>query len=612
MIRSQTRAIADALRLGSFQPAAVQREFQWTSAQTSQLLDDLLSCFRRLGGDPDPSHEAAEAPEEGDGNFESTGEAINGARLKGTRVQRPALPPPDCYFLGSVVLHAAPRAKERYYIYDGFQRFTTLALLVVVLRDTWRAPQPADLKMIADLMSSGDNPRLQAPTSGGTLASILNRERGVPAQLRSRGLSDGDRRMREAHKLFEDRIAPWSDERRRAFLDFLSNKVMLSVTQVDNRSLAYQIFVSSNARGLRLGVGDILKGQLVERISQMKSSTAAEAVAKQFRDVQKKVRPKFDEFLEAVEMLKCRPAGTSAPGELLIELFGETADPDDVVDWVTSEFTDLADIYLQFRRHFWEQESKGIDIAFRQLSFLGWKDWQPMALALGLVAPHRNLGSQIKPVQNLQRACYIMELARWDPARRRDAFYKAMDQLENGLDPFASRVRGGDFGALTFSRREKEKARSALREHLADEERRGTIVRWIETLYWGAAVPKHCTDDASVEHVLPRTPRGSWLTSFTEEELEYWTNRLGNLCIIPKEVNDDVGNSDWSVKVAAYRALGGRFRGAEEVAANSDWNAKVLSQRMEHVVAMAERALRIQETATTRQRPHPAFPPAHP
>jgi len=594
MIQSKTHTISEALQLGSFEPATVQREFQWTTAQTSQLLDDLLSAFRRTGNDPGPRKEdaTADAPDPQEDDVSKDGQTLDGARISAARSQRRRLDPPEYYFLGSVVLLQRPRAKEQYFIYDGFQRFTSLALLLAVLRDTWEGADAAELAPIAALlMGDGGLPRLKARTNAGSLATILAREKGARLSLRNTGLTDGDRRMREARSFFEVEISPWTDSRRRAFLSFLSTKVVISITEVTDRSLAYQIFVSANARGLRLEIGDILKGQFVEYVNQRKPGKASEMIATQFRDVQRKLRPKFDEFLQAVEIFKRRPEDTSSPGELLIEMFGETTDADTIIDWVSNELKELSDIFLTTRNHLWQDVARGADIAFRQLSFLEWKDWQPALLALGLAAKN-DQHIWFRFVHSLQRASYIMELADWGQRRRQEVFNTAIEQLAQGLDPFRFRV-GGPYGALTFSRAIKEKARKALLGPLIGDEKRGAIARWLETLQWGTSLPKDCTDDASVEHILPQTPQGAWLRNGTPEELEYWTNRIGNLCIIPKQMNHDVGNSEWDAKAQAYLTLGGRFKGAQDVAARSEWDVAALKERTERLAQLGSKALNL-------------------
>jgi hypothetical protein len=595
MIHSQTHTIAEALQLGFFEPATVQREFQWTKAQTGQLLDDLLSAFRRMGTDPGPRREE-ETPDPADAQAEAAvidEQQLDSRGISRARSSRQRLSPPEFYFLGGIVLLQRPTAKDRYYIYDGFQRFTSLALLLAVLRDTWESTDVAEIAPVITLLMRDGVPRLRAPTNAASLATILSRKRGEHLALRSTGLTDGDRRMREARSFFETEVSSWTDARRRAFIQFLSAKVVISTTEVTNRSLAYQIFVSANARGLRLEIGDILRGQFVDCVSQRKPGRASEVVATQFREVQRRLRPKFDEFLQAVEIFKRRPEDTSPPGELLIEMFGEESEADTVIDWVSNELKDLSEIFLTTRSHLWQDPAWGVDIPFRQLSFLEWKDWQPAILALGL-AGNKDQRTWFRFVHSLQRASYIMALVDWGQQKRQEVFNTAIEQLAKGLDPFRFRV-GGAYGALSFSRSVREKARKALVGPFNDDEKRGAITRWLETLQWGASLPKSCTDDASVEHILPQTPQGSWLTTFTPEQQEYWINRIGNLCIIPKKMNEEIGNSEWPIKLNAYKSLDARFKGAQDVAAGRAWDVDMVKARTERLARLAERALRIDQ-----------------
>ena len=49
MISSRSISLSELLQLGHFTPAPVQREFQWRTEQTRQLLDDVFGAFQRTG-----------------------------------------------------------------------------------------------------------------------------------------------------------------------------------------------------------------------------------------------------------------------------------------------------------------------------------------------------------------------------------------------------------------------------------------------------------------------------------------------------------------------------------------------------------------------------------
>ena len=75
VIRSQAISIGELLRLGTFRPARVQRDYCWTEHQQASLLEDLISAFGEFGLDPEketdtlpesrdpPSHPPIPVPE---------------------------------------------------------------------------------------------------------------------------------------------------------------------------------------------------------------------------------------------------------------------------------------------------------------------------------------------------------------------------------------------------------------------------------------------------------------------------------------------------------------------------------------------------------------------
>ena len=600
MISSRSISLAELLQLGHFIPAPVQREFQWRTEQTRQLLDDVFGAFQRTGDDPGDAPNTGDTGEEDEAAEEEEAGPpdLDPGKISGTRSSRPKKRAPREYFLGGVILFKAPQAEGSYQIYDGLQRLTTISLLLAKLRDSWPAGQSEqDEATLSGMLFGGQSePRVRVRTSGRTLADVLNAR-----SLHNRELTDGDYRMREAVKFFAEELATWSNERRVSFLRFFADNVRLTVTEVDNPSLAYQMFVAANARGLSLAIGDILKGQLVEQVSQVGgTANQIQSTALKWRSAQLRLRRGFDDFLHALEVLRFRPGPNDrhAPGELLVEMFEDEASAQSIESWVANEFSQLADIFERSRNHLGQQQARGADLHFRQLSFLGWKEWQPFYLALGL-ANHRSTPAVWeKQIFSLQRACYIIELLDWSARKRRKTFLAAIEQLEKKTNPFS--VRGGELG---FGPKLRGIAARNLRGPLASDEKRGAVVRWIETLHWGVNLPKSCTDDASVEHIVPITAMGDWEKKFSDDERERLTHRLGNLCIIPKDVNDKIGHSQWPEKEREYEPLVGHFKGVELVldAARAGvpagqataWSAGAIEALTEQLASKAERALQL-------------------
>jgi len=58
----------------------------------------------------------------------------------------------------------------------------------------------------------------------------------------------------------------------------------------------------------------------------------------------------------------------------------------------------------------------------------------------------------------------------------------------------------------------------------------------------------------SIEHILPQNPRSysQWCKDFTETERLYYTNKLGNLCLLGRRKNSSLGNLDYKQKLERY------------------------------------------------------------
>lgn len=622
--------------MGQFIPAPVQREYQWTTRQAADLLDDLFGAFARLGLDPDAATiEPAELAigeddaedVDTDGEHESyaepagddTGDSLSlsldddepeSGPLEEAPLDEPVLPgklqaarvigrgrrrPPPVYNLNAIVLLRAPQTPDRFYLYDGLQRFVTLTILLAKLRHGAADPMAAFCQATDRLLFTdpgAGSRRLLVPTSGQSLAAITAGR--TPPQ---RNLTLGDTRMRDVANFLNGRLRAWSDLRRDAFVSFLCDRVVLSVQVLEDVSLAFQTFVTANDRGLRLEIGDVLKGEFVERANELRATVEElDEIASGWRRLQGQLRGGFKDFLPAVETLKFGMDEQYAPGERLIALFDQAQGPGEIAGWIEAEFSEMAEIFRRSRAHYALLSSSGIDLSFRQLSLLGWKEWQPVCIALGLAHGDQiNEHRWTREISALCRFCFTVELIGWTRERRR-RFRLALEQLQSGQNPLSEKTRSGHDGALYLTQYWRDIARRKLRRPFIDFEQRGTIVRWIEMQYWGASVPRSCTDDASIEHVVPVAITSDWSRRISEKDYDAWSNSLGNLCLLPRHINEQLSNRSWEVKAAEYENHRSRFRTVESVlqAGRRGWSASAIRNRTLAMAARASRALQLE------------------
>jgi len=598
-IHGETLTVRALFRSGRFQPARVQREYRWGEEQQMRLLLDLDHAFRASGRDPDPlvtgSDEPPPPPDE-----ETDGSVVPDVRPPTYRLRASDLPPRPVradvggYFLGPMILQRSDRSDDLRFVYDGQQRLTTLALLLAGLRDL---AEPGERPPIREcLVLAPGSPRLEAPTPGGAVSRITSADGG--ARFSSRADQSGaDRRLFEGVARLRALPARWSPERRRAFLAFLLDEVWITVTWIDDRRLAEMAYVTVNTRGLRLEPSDVLKGHLVQVVSEV-SRTRGRALAEAWDRLRREADVHFEAMLRAVDFGLFGEVRSHDFGTDLIEAFpgGGEAAARRIEEWVRS---DLRTIWRAF---FWvvhepaDDERLGpAELALRRLRFLGWTEWHALAVAM----VERWRGAELaRRLGQLERACYVMHLLGWSfrPERRAHALHQAFLELQDQLDPFrpAPQGRATTPGPLHFFSEQRTQARSALFGPMTERHTYEPVVRLLETLLWaesGEAVAGFVGRGA-VEHVLPLTHGSAWQRGFPrDDEREASKHRLGNLCVLPRELQAALGDLGFAEKRERYRALEPMWPSAHDVAEHEIWTVGMVETRTARLAGRVARHL---------------------
>jgi hypothetical protein len=600
-IFSASPCVSELFQLGVFEPGMSQREFTWTETQAAQLLNDLRGCF--LNASPEFHEEAlnvgatlleredepSSADVDDDDKFEPDAHSLG--RLVGLSKGRGKRTPPKEYFLNAMIAHKTSRAGPTYEVFDGLQRLTTLTLLISVLRYNVRASELArelDEVLFVRIGTKRER-RMQVSTPGKSLYSAVEgRAFNTKPELGS-----FDFRIREIHRYFRVQIDGWSKPFTVAFTDFLLHDTFVTLQLMSSRPLAFQAFVSANARGVPLTVHETALGEIM-KLAEDRQLTQRQIVRLRSRWLYQRRRfdRGFDAFIDVLDRLTARSTGgnTRAAGFLTFLESIETAEA--FANWFEQDFGHYADVFARTRRHAIRSNGaktlRGVDLRFRQLSFLDSNDWAAVVVAFG-IAQGRNGSPKTWAyfIHRVYRAFYIMELANWTASRQK-AVNLALDQIEKGLNPTNSKVKGGAYGALSMSQSVKDLAKDQLWRPLHDKRRRGAITRWLETLKWGTEVPSSCTQFASVEHVIPQRPNGYWTERFDANELEVLTDRIGNLCLLDRQANKDAGNLSWPRKSGIYEQWRRRFRSVDDVLVHgaNDWTFEAVERRTQALVAL--------------------------
>ena len=118
------------------------------------------------------------------------------------------------------------------------------------------------------------------------------------------------------------------------------------------------------------------------------------------------------------------------------------------------------------------------------------------------------------------------------------------------------------------------------------------VLARLETARGVSAAVDYETDPATVEHVLPENPAGEWPDVFPADRWDAAVPRLGNLTLLERKLNRNVGNAAYPAKRAAYETSA--YALAREIAdmAPEEWTPALLEERQRRLAARAVRLWR--------------------
>ncbi|KXV23542.1 hypothetical protein AD942_03710 [Gluconobacter japonicus] len=229
-----------------------QREYKWNSKHFVELLNDIQNTFLLSF---DPSHGRRDVS-----NYSP-------------------------YFLGSIITSNAINAKKP--LIDGQQRLTSIFIILAYLerfRRDHEISDALDLSMFLGSINYGE--MNYAVEFSSTRRSIFDKyldktqtaEDAIKSADELPDIDDGDKKILDALRATDEIL---DDNVRKViayFIDYIVERVLLIDISVDSESEAHRVFVTMNDRGLRLGPIDLLKGQILSKITSSEDSYSCHTV----------------------------------------------------------------------------------------------------------------------------------------------------------------------------------------------------------------------------------------------------------------------------------------------------------------------------------------------
>lgn len=489
-----------------------QRPYAWTVDQASELFDDLYDFFLR--------------------ELEET------------------------YFLGSIVL-IKEEGKPYAEVIDGQQRLTTLTILLSALTVQFSGELRADFENYIrepGRASQGlkPKPRLALRERDRTffadhvqalqLDKLLSHD---PAQLNN----ESQRNIQSNARLLLERLknAFGADtDKLCKFGAFLVQRCFLVAVSTPSQQSAFRVFSVLNSRGLDLLPTDIIKSDVIGRITQSKQDEFTE----KWEELEVQTgRNGFAELFGHIRMIYAKiKARRALLDEFKEHVLAVVDSPEDLFSTVIEPY---AEAYLVAKNSQYLSISNAADInaLLKWLNRIDNSDWLPSAI-LFLALKKNEPEYVLWFFKKLERLAAFMHICGKNVNERIERYAIVLEALQK------SHSLQSSIGAVELTAAEKKEMRARLDDKIywLSARRRNYLILRLDSFLSDAAA----TYDPSVltiEHVLPQTvdPNSEWAKIWPDIQMrDEWVHRIANLVPLTQKRNSQAQNYDFDKKKTAY------------------------------------------------------------
>lgn len=505
------------------------------------------------------------------------------------------------YFLGTVVL--TKNEEGSHFVIDGQQRLATVSIVICAIRNYFHRvgdkersgvihqkylaqkelrglTETAHLKLIAADNGFYENQIL--PPSAAVTKTKHRKKVNPPSHTR---LEDA---LRLATEHIEAIVKQTQDPAQLLldWVEYIHDKAKVIVVEVNDEGAAYTIFEVLNDRGLDLSVSDLLKN-FVFRMADNKVSEAQEHWTTMV-GVLEASGAKEKELKTFIRHVWASQYGLTREKELYSRIRTTITSKQRAVDFA-KDLSEQAAVYAALDNpndEFWKTYGAGVRDSIDALDLLKATQIRPLVVSL------------LKHFEDKEVKRALPMLVCWT-VRFLIVGKLGSGSLENGYSERAKEVSSGTIKTATALHDASKTFLSADDEFEQAFRTARVSAHYLARFYLRILehtaspsgthelVVNPSEEAVTLEHIMPQSRDPHW-KHITEEQHRTYVNRLGNLALLDKGLNEYAGNLAFADKMKAFAKS--KITLTREISGIATWDMKAIDARQERLAGLAVQA----------------------
>jgi uncharacterized protein with ParB-like and HNH nuclease domain len=488
------------------------------------------------------------------------------------------------HFIGSIVTmptQSVPEGVAKYLLIDGQQRFTTIFVLLAVLRDKAKATPDSTLwreieqTLLTNPFKHGNDTFKLLPTQGDreSFLSVMRGEIGA-----------GDDQITRAYRFFERKIRPPEVPDLEKLKQIIVSQLVLVSIVLERDDNPHLVFESLNAKGRALTQADLIRNYFFMRIHV---NDQERLYGTYWTPMQERLGENLTEF---IRHFLIRNGGATKQGEVYFAL-KEKADsktPKEIVAYL-QEIAGFAELYLKLLNPALEPSAK-VSQQMHRLNRIEVTTAYPFLLnvyhdfSLGRISEYE-FAEVIGVLENFMIRRFVCSVPTYGLNKVFAALYTQANQNPSIVAGLKDALRTKNY-PRDVEFRERFVSTKLYGGGDRIEKTKIILERLEESFEHREPVP---FSTLQIEHVMPQTLTASWKDALGENwetVHELLLHTVGNLTLTGHNAplsNDDYGRKR-GILLNSHLELNRYFEAVTE------WNDQLIRTRAE---VLADRALRI-------------------